>query len=333
MITNTPYSQSPLGNAIVKAQRFLLESRGKDGYWNDFKTLAGSSNEWVSAYVVTTLARYGNEEGKRVASTVFRKLSQKRFWLAGWGYNGKVPPDADSTGWMLMAAQNLSVNTNWRLKRAERFMDAHTGPEGGIHTYYNSKAIRLFTRLNRSNVSFDGWCMAHTCVTAAFAAYKGINRQRLIHYLLNRQEKPGYWKSYWWTDDLYATALATEALSGTEQAGQEACERALNWLEQINIIFTPFRAALSMRIRLSQPEPDKEKLKKTLDYLLTSQLPDGSWAASAFLRIPPPFITHPEHYEHWVEDSGGGGSYQNDKGRIFTTATVLTALGKFSRIY
>ncbi|MDI9340945.1 MAG: prenyltransferase/squalene oxidase repeat-containing protein [Sediminibacterium sp.] len=329
----TPHYKSLLEERMAKAECFLLNSKGKDGYWCDFKTLAGASNEWVSAYVVNALAQYSSETARNDAYSVFKKLQWKRFWLAGWGYNGKVPPDADSTGWTLMAAQHFSVKQNWRLRRALQFMEAHIDKAGGVHTYYNSKAIRLYTKLNRSPVSFEGWCMAHTCVTAAFAGYKGKKQNDLLHFLLSRQQPQGYWESYWWTDDVYATALATEALNGKGRVEQEACERALQWLEQANIPLTPFRAALSIWVRLSQTEPDSEKLKKIVDYLAASQLPDGSWEASAFLRIPPPFVTVPGNYTQWVENSGGGGSYQRDYGRIFTTTTVFRALGALQDIF
>ncbi len=309
------------------AQQFLIGQRQPNGLWEDFKTLAGKSNEWLSGYVGSVLALHGNEEARMVAEEVCKKLFVKHFWQSGWSYSHIVPPDADSTTWVIRLAQSVNINKHGRLERAEKFLLKHIDDNGGIHTYYNSNAIRIFTKLSKSEVSFEGWCSAHTCVTAAFAHLKNDSKTKALEYLRKNQEPEGYWKAYWWTDNEYSTALATEALFATEQSADKLlCEKAIQWAETLELFRSPFVAALIVRILLCTTNPNLPLINQILGYLLKEQLDDGSWKASAYLRIPPTYVTNPETYKTWQENAGGGGSYQRDYGRLFTTATVLAAI-------
>jgi hypothetical protein len=59
---------------------------------------------------------------------------------------------------------------------------------------------------------------------------------------------------------------------------------------------------------------------------------DGSWPSTAALRIPPPDVEDPERYERWVLHGRGGGSILLDGRAIFTTATVVAALGRTAHV-
>lgn len=313
--------------ASNNAQQFLISSRQSNGLWIDFKTLAGASNEWVSGYVGNILAKHGNKKSYEVASDVCEKLLKKRFWLSGWSYNHFVPPDADSTVWVTLLAQNLSIKNRLRITRAKIFLDKHVDENGGVRTYFNSYSIRIFTKLSKSKASFEGWCGIHTCVTAAFAHLTHPCKEKVTNYLQHNQEPEGYWKAYWWTDNEYATALASEALFDNLNTNNRIfCKNAVRWAETANAFRSPFVAALIIRILLCNNTLNSQIISPILDYLLKAQLSDGSWEASAFLRIPPTYITKPDTYINWHENMGGGGSYQRDYGRLFTTATVLVAI-------
>src|SRR5205085_779729 len=68
-------------------------------------------------------------------------------------------------------------------------------------------------RLRPPDGSYAGWCAtSHACVTAA-AASVGYEPGR--EFLRSAQHADGSWRSYWWDDDEYATALAAEALAAT----------------------------------------------------------------------------------------------------------------------
>lgn len=325
-----------LTESAVKAEGFLIKQIKSNGLWSDFMTLAGPSDEWVSGYIGSSLAESGNVSVKKMSLTVLRKLLFKRFWLGGWGYNHLVPPDADSTVWVLQLNQNLKGKHGWRIKRAIRFLNNHVNKStGGIKTYHNSFAIRAFTKLNKSRIKFDGWCSDHICVSAAFAHLDHPQQPAVLDFLRKNQLDDGSWNSYWWTDKEYATALAAEALfkSGHDD-DRGKCRSAVNWA--ISRIKdgpkSSFAASLLLRILLTVRPLDLEYINILTDYLLKSQIEDGSWPSSAFLRIPPPDITNPDNFQLWRENGGGGGSFQRDYGRLFTTATIYNSINKLTRI-
>ena len=80
-----------LARSIEGATDFLLDARDERGWWRDFDTLAGASDEWVTAFVGTALAVAGDDRSMRAAWQAWRLLSRRRWWSAGWGYNALGP--------------------------------------------------------------------------------------------------------------------------------------------------------------------------------------------------------------------------------------------------
>jgi hypothetical protein len=317
-----------IASSLQKGVRFLLDARDSDGFWRDFRTLAGPSDEWVTGYIGSILARFGGREGMETARASFRALLKSRMILAGWGYNRRVPPDADSTAWALALAQEICPPVrSLRLLRAARFLEKHIVRSGGVATYGRSLPIRAFTRLNR-RVSFRGWCMPHVCVSAACASVAATRQALILDFIRESQEPDGSWRSYWWSEHEYATAFAMEALSRTgDVADRACCERGAAWIEARKGQQAAFAQALGLRALLAAGRRDSPRVPELLDQLLLSQRNDGSWESSAHLRIPPPDVVDPDSYPAWREGTGGGGSVQTDVRRSFTTATVVCALG------
>jgi squalene cyclase len=320
--------------AIDQAITFLLSQRNKRGWWKEFDTLAGASDEWVTAYVGGVLAEIPHPHATGAARKAWAILRRRRWWSQGWGYNGYVPADADSTLWSLRLATRIGMAHSVRARRALRFLLRHQQRDGGIVTYVEDKPIRLFTRLNRG-ASFEGWCGTHTCVTAAAGGLQEFRgHDSVLNYLRLRQSADGSWDGYWWCDREYTTSLAVEALA-TSVTGEdiEQIEKAVQW------VLTSTTAAqrsgdppfvIALRVLILARARDKQGVRTTLEglvnELLRAQLADGSWPPSARLRIPPPHVTRPEEYVGWVQNSRGGGSIQVDSNRCFTTATSLRAL-------
>ena len=76
----------------------------------------------------------------------------------------------------------------------------------------NEGPIRFFTRVAR-NISFEGWCGSHSCVTAAAACLPLFKeRAKGLEYLRQMQHPDGSWEAYWWSDPEYPTAFALEAI-------------------------------------------------------------------------------------------------------------------------
>lgn len=317
--------------AIENAVDFLLKARAKDGFWRDFKTLAGESDEWVTAYVCGALARSGIPRGRVEARKALKKLLRRRILSGGWGFNIRVPADADSTVWVLRLAEALGFEpSSWRLQRALRFLERHTSPSGGVATYENSLLIRAFTRLGR-DIAFTGWCMPHSCVTAAYAGLGFVQDGRPAEFLRTRQQADGSWAGYWWTDHAYATALACEALSSISHPEHSAClARAGQWSKARlrGSPTSPFATALLLRILLCSENESSATVDHLITRLFLSQQPDGGFESSAVLRIPPPDTSDPDVYSEWKDGAGGGGSSQRDHHRLFTTSTALVALAK-----
>ncbi len=87
--------------AIGRGLDFLAHRQEADGRWRDFEIReSGVSDQWVTAYIATCLARI------RAAKPL---VAAAREWLAaggaaarGWGYNEAQVPDADSTANVLL---------------------------------------------------------------------------------------------------------------------------------------------------------------------------------------------------------------------------------------
>ena len=338
-----------IDESLEKTVNFLLKERNKTGWWKDFETLAGYSDEWVTAYVASALAQSQLPEAKAAAQKAWRLLEKRRFWSKGWGYNKKVPKDTDSTTWALHLAEKTGNEDGRRATRSYKFLFNSINKEGGISTYPNDSPIRFFTGLKRK-YSFAGWCSPHPSVSAAASSLKYFkNCNRIIAYLRNLQNDNGSWTGYWWCDKEYTTLLSINAL--TQFAAMEDIERinkAVEWV--MNRITTgghiptedhlngsPFATALALQILLGSTNPHDEKTKSMTELLLTwiikNQEDSGSWTSSARLRVPPPNEMHPERRKNWNRSTLGGGSIRLDQNSLFTASTVLNSLNRYKEIH
>jgi len=327
-------TRSQSADAAAAATEFLVGHRSADGWWRDFDTLAGPSDEWVTAYVATALVCSRHAGALAAADEAWRLLVRRRPLSGGRGYNRAVPADGDSTAFFAQLAYVLGHERSLAARRAERFLARRCLPSGGMTTFASATAIRRYTRLAR-NERFRGWCRDHVCVTAAAAALPSFNsRPEIRGYLRRAQGEDGAWTAYWWCDREYASALAAEALARNPSAAdRHALDAALMWAERragaalLADGVAPFAGAYLLRLlALDSEDKTRRYLREALtDRLLDRQRADGSWQASARLRIPPPDVVDPEAYDNWVVGGRGGGSVQQDKG-VFTTAAVLAAL-------
>lgn len=329
-----------ISTAKNRAIDFLLSGRDQQGWWKDFDTLAGPSDEWVTAYVSSMLADVSDERPVQAARESWMLLQNCHWRSDGWGYNSYVPADADSTVWVLRLAARVGAENSARIHRALDFLSQHTRSDGAIATYAEDGPIRLFTQLQH-NISFDGWCGSHTCVTVVAAELPEFSgRSKALDYLRRTQLPDGSWIGYWWCDHEYTTSLAVEALATSAEAADIALvERAVLWA--LNRVArngavestlpdgeSAFAAAGCVRIltHMCDSQQVRASLEAAASRLVMKQCADGSWSPSARLRIPPPNVTDPERYVGWSFNSRGGGSIQVDANKFFTTATVLRSL-------
>lgn len=327
---------------VDSAVQYLRSTRTDQGYWADFDSTIGLSNEWVTGYVGYQLSGVAHPETQRMAQNAWRWLRQRRWWNPGWGFAAPAPPDADSTQWALHLAEMLGEQDSRRARRAYRFLASHMQADGGIATFAHAGAIRLFTGLLLNPVSFAGWCSSHLDVTAAAATLKHFTmREPCLEYLRGAQTPDGYWPAYWWRDRVYSTALGVEALGGAGEPGDKPrIETAVAWTcsrfgpqgaipTRIHLDGSPFATALGLRVLALAGDIAQvgDLIARGCDWLLEHQRPDGSWEPSAAMRVPPPNMTDPEAYTGWRMSSFVRGAHiVLDLDANFTTATVLHTL-------
>ncbi|MEK9810337.1 MAG: hypothetical protein VW362_07810, partial [Candidatus Nanopelagicales bacterium] len=126
----------------------------------------------------------------------------------------------------------------------------------------------------------------------------------------------------WGPSDTFATALAVEALG----VGQPAYHAA-DWVAaRDRSDATAFELANDLTVcATSGTHP--AIVAECVERLVTSQHSDGAWASGAVMRVPDPSDEAPWEERHWQWDGLIEGAQVRDVRRVFTTATVVHALG------
>jgi squalene cyclase len=328
-----------LNSSIDAATRFLRDSQDDQGRWMDFHLYPGISDEWVTGYAGCAASVVANEQCAGMAQSAWRFLSRRQRGDGRWGYNLLTIGDGDSTAWGLRLAHEIGNGNSDQIERARGALAEHLRENGGVATYATEGPIRRLIEAPEEQ-SFQGWCGAHTCVTAVVAGTPHY-RDQTHSYLCRAQREDGSWRAYWWCDHEYATAFAAEALAKSGIADhsariERAAEWAINRFRASGFIATndhpagsPFATALGLRAVLLSPGVSAgvmRTVQAAVAWLFVRQLPDGSWASSARLRVPWPHDDRPDEYTEWIYGGRKEGSLIVDRNRIFTTATILTAL-------
>jgi hypothetical protein len=192
-------------------------------------------------------------------------------------------------------------------------------------------------------------------VTAAAASLPELSEQ-ILPYLRERQQSDGRWCSYWWFEDEYCTALATTALAlhGRENSDRQQVEQGISWaverLQQLQSAKQPVEFAIAWCLQLLTLAKDLTSVRETclegVQHLIDRQQANGSWQASARLRVPRPDTVDPKSVDNWKLWTGKFALpltlekvventfnlYSLDQNGIFTTATVLQALQRVSEL-
>ena len=339
-------SSEKLRLSLEGAFRFLKGNRNPDGLWSDFLTLAGESVYWVTGYVGYAASRYRAPGEEEWLGEVARRVLEHQGGDGGWGYGPGVPSDADSTAWCVLFLSRLGIQGQESRERALRFLSRHQSTlDGGFRTYAAPRDVGRYMMLDGS-VSFDGWSSSQTCVTgaAARALIESASPEGLdaaLDYIRRCQTPEGYWNSYWWSDRLYATVNCMEAVRARGDAGDAGLlSRGEDWIARTQLSGggwsdsptregAAFSTALAMTgLMVSPGSGFSERIGRGAEWLLTGQLSDGSWSANHILRIPHPSMTEPWKQPHWNRDGRAINAVIRDHRRLFTTATVFTALSE-----
>lgn len=369
---------SPLDteDAVRRGVQALVHAR-HEGLWRGFPTLAGTSDEWVSGFVVTHLAALGRSALGRSAleradvealDEVRATLSTRQRVEGGWGFGPQVPPDADSTAWVLSALRDSLPTAD--VDRALDALDAHRVDEG-YATYRAGSGIEEFVRAGPGGT--PGWTAPHPDVTAAvLLASMPLGRpapgarvdpphgdplrggdddlhtadpaETSLRRLVGSADGTGLVPAYWWRGLLYTTALVLRLLDEQDAAGPPAWEAAA--LEGLARLQTPtggyrlgsdayddaFQTALALECwcRLARRGgPDRRD--EVARALIAQQGADGGWVGGYVLRLPAPDVTDPRLVGSWRRGAGGGNAFVPDPGGVFATSSAVHALDLYSR--
>jgi hypothetical protein len=345
-----PLGRTPatLTAVVDRAVDYLLAARNQGGWWRDFSgrdahgfgdesARGASSDEWVTAYIAAVLATVPRPAARAAAEQAMELLVTRRADGPGWGYDLLVPPDADTTTWVLRLAQAIGSNASTRLAAGRRFIAGLVGPSGGLATYGPATPGRHWNYAGEERV-LDGWYAPHTCVTAAAAVLDLDEQPRLLGYLRRAQRQDGSWGGYWWDDDEYTTARASEALAGHSGHGT-AVAAATAWAAErfvgagavwsaAHAGESAFATALALQTVLAEPariDARAQVIARATWWLAGAQSSDGSWPPSAHLRIPDPLAVDP------LASPATTTNYIDDRG-LFTTATALSALSSVASL-
>lgn len=316
--TPRPSSDDSVSRALSRAIDFLMSQQAHTGRWSDFLLPAGPSDEWVTAFVGACLLEAPAEQTRRAARRAWEALLRRRRDEAGWGYNRLTPADADSTAWALRLAAGLGISDDGRVAAAHAFLSGHVLADGGITTYAERDPIRRYTRLPEG-ASFAGWQAPHACVTAAAAPVLG---PVALDYLRREQGDAGNWRGYWWPDDEYTTALAADVLPVARAAAEGWAQTRVGATGAVHTLDwepSTWASAWCLRILGHGTTPGgRQAGAQVVRWLVSTQNEDGSWPASARLRVPMPGELDAHGQERMINAL--------DHNRVFTTAAVVAAL-------
>ena len=292
-----------VAEAIRRGSGYLVSKQDPDGFWRDFALLPGASSTWVTACVAYSLVEQSPPGAQAQALASAAEAVQAVHGPAGWGYNQKVAPDADTTAWVIRwfrkAGAALPIDP-------VSCLQVYLGTNGGARTFLNQPR-------------YGRWAVEHVDVTPVVglalveAGAPTLLLGRLREWILAKRNSDGVWNSFWWTFDAYATARNVEFLvrsGGIPEAVREDVQRFLR------IHRSPESAMEGAHLLLAHAlvETGAGEATRLVQTLLEWQLDQGGWPSSRVLKIP----------DQRADDSGE--AVFADVQGLMSTAMVVMAL-------
>lgn len=336
-----PLPSHQMDSAVERGKQFLASIRCEDGLWRDFRTRAGLSSEWVTAFVAYALRQAGNGDS---VSSVLTLLAQRQRSNGGWAYNSEVPTDCDSTAWAVLGLSADPQGNRPSIEKGIEYILRHQDQaKGGFSTYAPSDQIETFIHMP-GMASIQGWIQPHSCVTgvalqALLNHKESVSKESIekaVQYLLLKRQPSGLWRSYWWNGWAYGTYHALRALksAGAMDLSQQV-EAGMQIQEQYRADWNAaaFETAFTLLGLLLSSDPAILKVAERLAlWLIGQQKVDGSWPTAPILRIPPPASKEPDNRRSWSLEREGTGVMISDQRGSFTTAAVIWALATYRSV-
>lgn len=313
-----------------------LAYNAKEGFWTDFMTSAGRGKTWISGYVGVQLAEHNfmPELLKIVLSNISKTGS----------YNDSVMQDADSTTFLVGLHQAINGNIPGTL--IDSWLKFQIS-DGSWATYRNEAELRQVLDLE-TDISVQGWLSGHPCVSAAaalvLANVPNLRSQydktvsQLVDLVQNNRLR-----TYWWTSDVYVQVFTLLAFCKADSVTPTIKAQLLEsiivqqnpagfWKNPNDNEASAFYTALGLKALIAyQAENHSVEIENTVRWLQNHQTTDGSWKTSRILRIPATDVLSPALVKHWRNSSFGVNALSDDHNRVFTTATIVSALADYQK--
>lgn len=338
---------SGVRSLVETAILWIDRAQGSSGTWTDFRIgVGGRSDEWVTAYVCDAVDRWHAGRLRPSAASACAALRGAQRRDGGWGYNQRIPSDADTTGLAAMALYHGKARFDQAASIAF-LLSSHDEELGGFRTYRSSAELADLYRDHpvRAAQSFRGWCSSHVEVTASvLEALWALGRQDAKQartasaFLLSMQNANGCWTGYWAIDFFYPTCRVVRALTRLELGRHVLWPRLVDavlvqqrpdgsWTARDAEQGCPFRTALAIETLCHAPVLHVEAIGRAVRWLRFARNAEGHWNCRyPFMRVPPPDVTEPDDYVGWREDGSGLGATYADCNGILASATVISAL-------
>jgi squalene-hopene/tetraprenyl-beta-curcumene cyclase len=231
---------------------------------------------------------------------------------SGWAfeYRNDWYPDIDDTAMVMLAFPHLKA-TNQRAQSATRrraldWLFAMQSKDGGWAAFDVDNNWEILTHVPFAdhNAMLDPTCADITGRTLEALAAHGFGRKysackRAIDYLTRTQLSDGSWYGRWGVAYIYGTCFALRGLRAMGEDDHEPhIQRANEWLRSIqnpdggwgescasydNEVFTaapstPSQTAWALMGLMAGGDTYSSTVVDGIEYLLRTQLPDGSWA-------------------------------------------------------
>ncbi len=297
--------RAQLHESVRAGLGFLQRTQRADGLWRGFMLAPGASTEWISAHVALLLEDIA--EARAMREQAARALLENARRRPGWGYNGRVGIDSDSTAQAIMVLHGLGheLAPAW----IEQLI-ATQCEEGGFATYASTRADKQ---------PRTWWEMPHADVT--LVVIESLERldlypeeRRLARAWLDEQARDSVLPAYWWTDPAYSLWAQTRA--GFRVPASSSVARELLVSEQRSVYLAMLTAAALADGGWSP------LVSSAVSRLLHARREDGSWPCAPCLRN-----THADH-------PGGfqaPGPIYADRYRTISTAHAVAALSNALR--
>ena len=310
--------------AVDAAVDWLLAARHQGGWWRDFAATpaVGFSDEWVTAYVGDALAGMSVPRAHSAANDALELLLTRRGDGDGWGFNVQLPADGDATTWALRLAQSLGSTRLERLEAGRRAALRVDDTRRRRHQLSRRARLRRWIASCSSGAPTTGGSTL-TCASpllrhdsASIRPPPGTSGRRRTATAPGRAtggrmtntRRRGRWRRW------LASAEDDSAVAGgvgwcAGRIGDDGAVRSR--ADGQPAVFPTALALYAIRVGgTGGGDGWRAAADRAERWLLEQQLADGSWEASARMRVPAPSIhdpsASPDQILRYVGDPGSG---------------------------